>query len=71
MAIDGTGTTQNLAARERNFAIIDVGAGGCFITPIQFRVIDGLVESGWDFDEDIAVLAARFQDGNAVFARSA
>jgi hypothetical protein len=58
MAVDGTGTTQNLAAWERDFAIINVGTGRGFIAPIQLRVIDGLVESGWDFDEDVIVLAA-------------
>ena len=71
MAIDGTGATQNLAARERDFAIINVWARCGFIAPIQLRIIDGFVEAGWDFDEDVIILAARFQNGNAVFARSA
>ena len=70
MAIDGTRPTQNLAAWERDFAIINVGTGRGFITPIQLRIIDGLVEAGGDFDENVIVLAARFQNGDAILARS-
>ena len=68
--IDGTRTTNHLAAREGDFAIIDVRPRRGFITPIELRIIDGFVEAGWDFDEDVIVLATRFQNGNAIFARS-